>query len=38
MAADGAPNPQTLHEGTSVVEGVKYIITKWFRESPWTTA
>ena len=24
----------TLHEGTPVVKGVKYIITKWFRERP----
>jgi prolyl 4-hydroxylase len=35
MAADGRPNTQTLHEGTPVVEGVKYIVTKWFREAPW---
>ena len=36
MLADGSPNPMTLHEGTAVSEGVKYIITKWFREAPWT--
>ncbi|MBX3593995.1 2OG-Fe(II) oxygenase [Sphingomonas sp.] len=35
MKPDGAPNPATLHEGTPVVRGVKYIITKWFREHPW---
>ena len=35
MDKDGAPNPLTLHEGTAVAEGVKYIITKWFREAPW---
>ncbi|MEG3179733.1 2OG-Fe(II) oxygenase [Sphingomonas sp. LT1P40] len=35
MKPDGAPNPATLHEGTPVVAGVKYIITKWFREHPW---
>lgn len=36
MNADGSPNTATLHEGTAVAEGVKYIITKWFREAPWT--
>ncbi|MHA6721309.1 2OG-Fe(II) oxygenase [Sphingomonas sp. RS6] len=35
MDADGSPNYDTLHEGTRVVEGTKYIITKWFRESAW---
>jgi prolyl 4-hydroxylase len=35
MAADGMPNKGTLHEGTPVVRGTKYIITKWFRERPW---
>lgn len=36
MNSDGSPNPLTLHEGTAVSDGVKYIITKWFRESQWT--
>jgi prolyl 4-hydroxylase len=35
MAADGSPNTATLHEGMAVLEGTKYIITKWFREEPW---
>ena len=35
MAADGRPNTATLHEGMAVGEGVKYIVTKWFREQPW---
>ena len=35
MAADGSPNERTLHEGMAVVEGTKYIVTKWFREKPW---
>lgn len=35
MAADGRPNKMTLHEGTAVTRGVKYIITKWFREARW---
>jgi prolyl 4-hydroxylase len=36
MAPDGSPNPLTLHEGMPVVRGTKYIVTKWFRERPWT--
>ncbi len=35
MKADGSPNDRTLHEGMPVVEGVKYIVTKWFREGFW---
>ena len=35
MSPDGTPNGLTLHEGMPVVEGVKYIVTKWFRERPW---
>jgi prolyl 4-hydroxylase len=35
MKADGSPNPATLHEGMAVVEGTKYIVTKWFRERVW---
>lgn len=35
MNPDGSPNTLTLHEGMPVVEGVKYIVTKWFRERPW---
>jgi prolyl 4-hydroxylase len=35
MKPDGSPNPGTLHEGSPVVKGTKYIITKWFREFPW---
>ncbi|MGJ3626169.1 2OG-Fe(II) oxygenase [Sphingomonas sp. MMS24-JH45] len=38
MSADGSPNTATLHEGMPVVDGVKYIVTKWFREQPWTAA
>ena len=36
MAEDGSPNPWTLHEGTPVEDGVKYIVTKWYRERPFT--
>lgn len=32
---DGRPNPATLHHGMKVRKGVKYVITKWYREKPW---
>ena len=32
---DGRPNPNTLHHGMKVRKGVKYVITKWYRELPW---
>ena len=35
MNPDGTPNDKTLHEGMPVVAGVKYIVTKWFREGAW---
>ncbi|WP_245941998.1 prolyl hydroxylase family protein [Sphingomonas gilva] len=35
MAADGSPNVATLHEGRPVEAGVKYVVTKWFRENAW---
>jgi len=38
MNPDGSPNPATLHEGMAVVAGVKYIVTKWFREAAWIVA
>lgn len=28
-------NPASLHHGMKVRAGVKYIITKWYREQPW---
>ena len=31
----GEVNPATLHHGMKVRKGVKYIITKWYRERPW---
>jgi prolyl 4-hydroxylase len=33
---DGQPNPNTLHHGMKVRKGVKYVITKWYRERPWS--
>jgi prolyl 4-hydroxylase len=33
LDADGVtPNPWTLHEAMPVTKGVKYVLTKWFRE------
>ncbi len=33
--ADRSLNPATIHHGMKVRAGVKYVITKWFRERPW---
>jgi len=30
----GLPNPNTIHAGLPVIQGVKYIVTQWFREKP----
>jgi prolyl 4-hydroxylase len=32
--ADGSPNEGTMHAGTPVVKGAKYVITKWYRTRP----
>lgn len=32
---DGTVNPSTLHHGMKVRKGLKYVITKWYREKPW---
>lgn len=32
---DGRPNEDTMHAGTPVVKGAKYIITKWYRTRQW---
>ncbi|MEL6877066.1 MAG: 2OG-Fe(II) oxygenase [Pseudomonadota bacterium] len=32
---DGSPNLDTLHAGTPVIKGSKYIITKWYRTRQW---
>nr|WP_202386218.1 2OG-Fe(II) oxygenase [Allopontixanthobacter confluentis] len=32
---DGTVNPHTLHHGMKVRKGLKYVITKWYREKPW---
>jgi prolyl 4-hydroxylase len=36
LDALGEPNMGSLHQGMPVEAGVKYIITKWFRERPWS--
>jgi len=33
--ADGTPNPLTRHAGKPVLQGAKYIVTKWFRTRAW---
>ncbi|MBV7256514.1 2OG-Fe(II) oxygenase [Pacificimonas sp. WHA3] len=38
LKADGTVNSATLHHGMKVRAGVKYIITKWFCERPWSPA
>ncbi|MGB3469567.1 MAG: 2OG-Fe(II) oxygenase [Erythrobacter sp.] len=32
---DGSPNENTIHAGTPVVKGNKYVITKWYRTRKW---
>jgi len=33
---DGTPNEGTMHAGTPVVKGAKFVITKWYRTRKWT--
>jgi prolyl 4-hydroxylase len=35
LRPDGSCNAASLHQGMKVRAGVKYVITKWFRERPW---
>lgn len=32
---DGTPNEGTMHAGTPVAKGAKYVITKWYRTRKW---
>ena len=32
---DGTPNEDTMHAGTPVIKGSKYVITKWYRTRTW---
>ena len=36
MTTAGIPNPLSLHAGTPVIKGTKYVLTKWYRSRPWT--
>jgi prolyl 4-hydroxylase len=36
MDAEGQPSPYSIHQGMPVLSGVKYIVTKWHRERPWS--
>lgn len=33
--ADGSANPATLHHAMKVRKGLKYVVTKWYREKVW---
>jgi prolyl 4-hydroxylase len=35
LDSSGEPNMFSLHQGSPVEAGVKYVITKWYRERPW---
>jgi prolyl 4-hydroxylase len=37
MDNNGAENPQALHESLPISEGIKNVVTKWFRERYWVT-
>lgn len=37
LLRDGAPNPDTLHAALPVKAGTKFVVTKWFRERPWSS-
>jgi prolyl 4-hydroxylase len=36
--SDGSGNTATLHHAMKVRKGLKYVITKWYREKPWDWA
>jgi prolyl 4-hydroxylase len=38
LLPDGRQNPATLHQGMKVRRGVKYVLTKWFRQRPTSSA
>lgn len=35
MDPAGKPNPNSLHAGTPVIKGAKYVVTKWYRAQHW---
>jgi prolyl 4-hydroxylase len=36
LTPEGEVNERSMHTGSPVAAGVKYVITKWYRERPWT--
>ena len=38
LDARGEPNHNTLHQGCPVLAGAKYVVTKWYRERPWSAS
>lgn len=36
LTAAGDPNPKSMHQGSPVEAGLKYVVTKWYRERAWT--
>jgi prolyl 4-hydroxylase len=36
LTPDGELNPRSMHQGTPVTAGAKYIVTKWYRECVYT--
>jgi prolyl 4-hydroxylase len=36
MRLDGGPNGETVHAARPVLRGTKYVLTRWYRERPWT--
>lgn len=35
LDSDGEVNPRSMHQGSPVAAGTKYVITKWYRERTW---
>ena len=35
LTPDGELNSNSMHQGSPVTAGVKYVVTKWYRERPW---
>lgn len=36
LTSEGEINERSMHQGSPVVAGQKYVVTKWYRERPWT--
>jgi prolyl 4-hydroxylase len=35
LGPDGDLNRNSMHQGSPVIAGTKYVVTKWYRERPW---